>query len=73
MTDQEKTEKPTPKKKKQARKDGQVPRTPELGSWLGLFMVTLAMGPLLDHEGDALRTMLTTHLRGAQDLSLIHI
>ncbi|KRC52632.1 MULTISPECIES: flagellar biosynthesis protein FlhB [unclassified Nocardioides] len=70
MSDQEKTEKPTPKRKKQARKDGQVPRTPELGSWLGLFMVTLAMGPLLDHEGDALRTMLTTHLRAAQDPSV---
>ncbi|TWG98605.1 flagellar biosynthetic protein FlhB [Nocardioides sp. J9] len=66
MTDQEKTEKPTPKRKKQARKDGQVPRTPELGGWLGLFLVTLVMGPLLDREGDALRTMMTTSLRAAE-------
>lgn len=70
MADQEKTEKPTPKRKKQARKDGQVPRTPELGGWLSLLVVTLAMGPLLDHEGDALRTMMSTHLRAASDPSI---
>lgn len=70
MADQEKTEKPTPKRKKQARKDGQVPRTPELGGWLSLLVVTLAMGPLLDREGDALRTMLGTHLRAVQDPSV---
>ncbi|NHA00586.1 EscU/YscU/HrcU family type III secretion system export apparatus switch protein [Nocardioides sp. W3-2-3] len=70
MADQEKTEKPTPKRKKQARKDGQVPRTPELGGWLALLVVTLAMGPLLDHEGDALRTMMSTHLRAAEHPSV---
>ncbi len=32
----EKTEKPTPQKLKKARKDGQVPRTVELGTWLGV-------------------------------------
>jgi flagellar biosynthetic protein FlhB len=31
----EKTEKPTPQKIKQARKDGQIARTQELGTWLG--------------------------------------
>lgn len=70
MTDQEKTEQPTPKRKKQARKDGQVPRTPELGGWLGLLVVTLVMGPLLDREGDALRTMMSTHLRAAEEPSI---
>ncbi|WP_246086532.1 EscU/YscU/HrcU family type III secretion system export apparatus switch protein [Nocardioides humi] len=63
---EEKTEKPTPKKRKQARKDGQVPRTPELGGWLGLLIVSLAMGPLLDHELNALRTMMATSLRSAE-------
>lgn len=67
---EEKTEKPTPKRKKQARKDGQVPRTPELGGWLGLLVVSLAMGPLLDHELDALRTMMATSLRSASDPSV---
>ncbi|TNM44186.1 EscU/YscU/HrcU family type III secretion system export apparatus switch protein [Nocardioides albidus] len=67
---EEKTEKPTPKRKKQARKDGQVPRTPELGGWLGLLVVSLAMGPLLDHELGALRTMMATSLRSAEDPSV---
>lgn len=67
---EEKTEKPTPKRKKQARKDGQVPRTPELGGWLGLLVASLAMGPLLDHELGALRTMMATSLRSASDPSI---
>ncbi|MBM7516426.1 EscU/YscU/HrcU family type III secretion system export apparatus switch protein [Nocardioides nitrophenolicus] len=67
---EEKTEKPTPKRKKQARKDGQVPRTPELGGWLGLLVAALAMGPLLDHELDTLRTLMATSLRSAADPSV---
>ena len=70
MASEEKTEKPTPKRKKQARKDGQVPRTPELGGWLGLLVVSLAMGPLLDHELDAIRTMMVAHLRAAENPSI---
>ena len=65
----EKTEKPTPKRKKQARKDGQVPRTPELGSWLGLLAAALAIGPLLRHELGSLRTTLTTSLTSVDDPS----
>jgi flagellar biosynthesis protein FlhB len=41
---EEKTEAPTAKKKKDSRKEGQVPRTQELGSWSTL----LAFGMLLD-------------------------
>ena len=41
---EEKTEAPTAKKKKQSRKEGQVPRTQELGGWLTL----LALGTTLD-------------------------
>ena len=67
---EEKTEQPTPQRKKQARKDGQVPRTPDLGGWFGLLVVTLAMGPLLDRELNALRTMMATHLRAISDASL---
>ena len=65
----EKTEKPTPKRLKQARKDGQVPRTPEFGGWLGLLVVALAMGPLLDRELEALRTLMAAHLRAGEDPS----
>lgn len=65
----EKTEKPTPKRKKQARKDGQVPRTPDIGGWLGLLVVSLALGPLLDRELDGLMTTMATHLRAVEDPS----
>lgn len=65
----EKTEKPTPKRKKQARKDGQVPRTPDLGGWLGLLVVSLALGPLLDRELHGLMTTMSTHLRAVEDPS----
>lgn len=67
---EEKTEKPTPKKKKEARKEGQVPRTQELGGWLGLLVVALAMGPLMDRQIDALRTMMATDLRAIEDPSI---
>ena len=63
---EEKTEKPTPKRKKEARKEGQVPRTPEFGGWLGLLVVGLALGPLMDRELDALRTMMAATLRAAE-------
>ena len=36
----EKTEKPTPQRLKKARKEGQIPRTPELGAWLMVAAVT---------------------------------
>ena len=58
----EKTEKPTAKRKKQARKDGQVARTPELGAWLSMLVVAMAIGPLFRLEAGHVRTMLITHL-----------
>ena len=42
----EKTEKPTPQKIKKARKDGQIPRTQELGTWLGAAAASVLL-PML--------------------------
>ncbi|RFU22856.1 EscU/YscU/HrcU family type III secretion system export apparatus switch protein [Geodermatophilus marinus] len=39
----EKTEKPTPKRLKEARRDGQVPRTQELGTWAGVAAASLLL------------------------------
>ena len=36
---EEKTEKPTAKKRKESRKEGQVPRTQELGAWSAMLLV----------------------------------
>ncbi|GII26150.1 EscU/YscU/HrcU family type III secretion system export apparatus switch protein [Planosporangium mesophilum] len=42
----EKTEKPTEKRKREARKEGQIPRTPDLGSWGGLLIASMLL-PML--------------------------
>ncbi|KAA1417689.1 EscU/YscU/HrcU family type III secretion system export apparatus switch protein [Nocardioides humilatus] len=59
----EKTEKPTPRRLKQAKKDGQIPRTPEIGGWLSMLIVSMAMGPLVSHEFGAVRDLMTRSLR----------
>src|SRR3712207_2271567 len=42
----EKTEKPTPQRLKKARKEGQIPRTQELGTWAGVAAAS-ALLPML--------------------------
>lgn len=55
---EEKTEKPTPKKVKENRKEGKVPRTQELGAWGSLLVVALLLGWVVGHGVDALRELL---------------
>lgn len=59
----DKTEKPTPKRRREARKEGQVPRTPELAQWITVLLLSLLVGPLLGHEMSAWRSMLESSLR----------
>ena len=49
----EKTEKPTPKKLKDARKEGQIPRTQELGTWAGVAAASFLMPMLVGNAYDA--------------------
>lgn len=66
---EEKTEKPTPKRRKESRKEGQVPRTPELGAW-GTLVVLVFAGPwLIGWEVDALRELMTAAGRLAESPS----
>ena len=64
---EEKTEAPTAKKKKESRKEGQVPRTQEFGGWATL----VAFGLLLDlgagHELSSLRDLMARAFRVAED------
>jgi flagellar biosynthesis protein FlhB len=46
----EKTEKPTPQRLKKARKEGQIPRTQELGTWLGVATASVML-PMLVENG----------------------
>ena len=45
----QKTEKPTPKHKRDARRDGRVARSAEIGSWFSLGVVVLALPALGKH------------------------
>ncbi|CAB4721232.1 MAG: flagellar type III secretion system protein FlhB [Actinobacteria bacterium] len=66
----EKTEQPTPKRRKEARKEGQVARTQELGAWSAMLAVGMAMPMLVGHELRELRAILEACLRGAADPSV---
>jgi flagellar biosynthetic protein FlhB len=46
----EKTEKPTPQRLKKARKEGQIPRTQELGTWAGVAAASVLL-PMLVEKG----------------------
>ncbi|MGA2803304.1 MAG: EscU/YscU/HrcU family type III secretion system export apparatus switch protein [Acidimicrobiales bacterium] len=45
----QKTEKPTPKHKREAKKEGRVARSAEIGSWFSLGVVVLALPSLGEH------------------------
>jgi flagellar biosynthesis protein FlhB len=51
----ERTEAPTPQRLKKARKDGQIPRTQELGTWAGAaaasFLLPMLVGNAFDEVG----------------------
>ncbi|MGY1723132.1 EscU/YscU/HrcU family type III secretion system export apparatus switch protein [Blastococcus sp. SYSU DS0533] len=53
----EKTEAPTPQRLKKARKDGQIPRTQELGTWLGVAAASFLLPVLVGAAFDAVRQL----------------
>lgn len=54
----EKTEKPTPKKVKESRKEGQIARTPELGSWAAMLLVAMLLNLLVKHAMSSMRELM---------------
>jgi len=53
----EKTEKPTPQRLKKARKEGQIPRTQELGTWLGTAAASVLLPMLVGKAFDSAREL----------------
>ncbi|SDN59526.1 flagellar biosynthetic protein FlhB [Klenkia soli] len=53
----EKTEKPTPQRLKKARKDGQVPRTQELGTWLGAVAASFLLPAMVGRSYDGAQAL----------------
>ena len=59
----EKTEKPTPKKLKQARREGQIGKSADLGAWAAMLGATFVLPMVVRAGGDA-ATDLLMHVRG---------
>jgi flagellar biosynthetic protein FlhB len=55
---EERTEKPTPKKIKDSRKEGQVPRTQEFGGWGAMLVVALGMNWMVSRGAESIRELL---------------
>jgi flagellar biosynthetic protein FlhB len=53
----EKTEKPTPQRLKKARKEGQIPRTQELGTWLGVAAASALLPMLVGNAFDEIQKL----------------
>jgi flagellar biosynthesis protein FlhB len=53
----EKTEKPTPQRLKKARKEGQIPRTQELGTWLGVAAASVLLPGLVSNSFEAVQKL----------------
>jgi flagellar biosynthetic protein FlhB len=62
----EKTEKPTPQRLKKARKEGQIPRTQELGTWLGMAAASVLL-PMIAGKGFAEVQELFLQIRAVTD------
>lgn len=66
---EERTEKPTPKKRKENRKEGQVPRTQELGAWSAMLLFVSFLPLLLRRELGALQEVMTRCLLAGEHAS----
>jgi flagellar biosynthesis protein FlhB len=64
---EEKTEAPTAKKKKDSRKEGQVPRTQELGGWSTMLIFAMLLDFAAGREMTSLQSFMTGALRAIQD------
>ncbi|MEO3935427.1 EscU/YscU/HrcU family type III secretion system export apparatus switch protein [Dermatophilaceae bacterium Soc4.6] len=65
----EKSEKPTAKRKKQARKEGTVARTPDLGAWAVVLLVGMTLPSLMGRELESVRELMADCLGFAADPS----
>jgi len=50
----EKTEAPTPKRRRDGRKEGQIPKTPELGTWLQVLVASVVLPLVASRAYDGL-------------------
>jgi len=53
-----KTEKPSPRRKKKAREDGQIPRSPEIVAWTTVLIATMVIPWALGHVAAFMRSLM---------------
>ncbi|WP_406833106.1 EscU/YscU/HrcU family type III secretion system export apparatus switch protein [Pedococcus sp. KACC 23699] len=54
-----KTEKPTPQRKQEAKRDGQIPRTAELSAWVAVLVASVLVPKLVRDLADLFRDLLS--------------
>ncbi len=54
-SDQSKTEKPTPRRLREAREKGQIARSPDIGTWVGLLLTTVLLQQTIRRGNASLR------------------
>jgi flagellar biosynthesis protein FlhB len=69
----EKTEKPTPQRLKKARKEGQIPRTQELGTWTGMAAASVLLPMVVENAYDESQTLFVQIGRVASDPELVDV
>lgn len=63
----EKTEKPTPKKQREARKEGRVARTQDLSTWIGMLAASFVIPMTASSATDKMRDLLLGSLHDSAD------
>ncbi|RZU34514.1 EscU/YscU/HrcU family type III secretion system export apparatus switch protein [Blastococcus saxobsidens] len=63
----EKTEAPTPQRLKKARKEGQIPRTQELGTWLGVAAASALLPMMVGNAFDTVQQLFVHVARVARE------
>jgi len=66
---QDKTEKPTAKRKAKARREGNVARSPELAQWFTVLALSMLIGPLVRYQVHAWQVIMTGCLQATRNPS----
>lgn len=64
MAGEDRTEKATPRRRKEARREGRYPRTPDIGTWLSLLVMAMLLPHAMGNATDLFRRLMTTSTEG---------
>ncbi len=67
MAGDDKTEKATPRRRKEARREGRFPRSPDIGAWLSLLVIATLLPRTIRSATDLFRQLMTEATAGFQE------